>query len=103
MVRPTPQSRGAIARDSHLSNGRTGLAVRVFIPSTAPVAAIAPYVQGANSTWSDGYTTSFTKGAWQTVVFTVPSSVTQPLNRVGVKLFLGGSFNGKVYLDAVGW
>jgi hypothetical protein len=81
----------------------TAISIRVFVPSSAPVTAVAPYVLDANWVWTDGYTTSFTKGTWQTFQVTVPATAVLPLNRIGVKLFQSGSYSGPVYVDAVEW
>jgi hypothetical protein len=81
----------------------TTISIRVFVPSSAPVTAVAPYVLDASWVWTDGNTTSFTKGTWQAFQVTVPANAALPLNRIGVRLTQNGSYNGPVYIDAVEW
>jgi hypothetical protein len=84
-------------------SGGTTITVRAFVPVTAPVVAVSPYVLDGNWTWTDGYTSGITKGSWQTYTVTVPAGAIQPLNRIGVMFYLSSPYNGPVYVDAVGW
>jgi hypothetical protein len=83
--------------------GGTTITARVFVPTNAPVIAVSPYVLDANWVWTDGYTAGVPKGSWQTVTVTVPEGAALPLNRVGVKFHMSGSYAGPLYIDAVGW
>jgi hypothetical protein len=82
--------------------GKT-VSLRVYVPTAAPVIAVAPYVLDGTWAWSDGYSSAITKGSWQSYTVTVPPGAALPLNRIGVMFHMSGSYNGPVYVDAVGW
>jgi hypothetical protein len=84
------------------SGGMT-LTVRAFVPTSAPVIAVSPYVLDANWSWTDGYTGGITKGSWRTYTVAVPPGAALPLNRVGVMFYVDSHYDGPVYVDAVAW
>lgn len=77
--------------------------VRYYIPEGAPIYAVSPYLQDANWSWVDGYTSAITKGSWQTLNVTVPSGAVMPLSRVGIKFYQNASYTGVIYVDGVDW
>jgi hypothetical protein len=78
---------------------------RVFIPSSAPVTAIQPFVADHNWQWSASWTPvgAAQKGSWQTVTVMLAPGATLPVREVGIKLYQSGSYNGPVFVDAVDW
>ena len=43
------------------------------------------------------------KGNWQTFTVNVAPSAGTPVQEVGIKIYLNGSYSGPVYIDAVAW
>jgi hypothetical protein len=43
------------------------------------------------------------KGSWQTFTVNVSESAATPVQEVGIKLYLSGSYSGAVYVDGVEW
>lgn len=76
---------------------------RVYIPSGAPITAVQPYVMDQNWVWSDSWNPNLPRDGWVTLTVTVPSGAALPLNEIGVKFHLNGSYAGPVYLDALEW
>jgi hypothetical protein len=77
----------------------------VYIPSSAPVSAVQPYVADATWQWSDSWNpiTSGMKGSWQTFTVQVSAAAGTPVQEVGLKFYLSGSWAGALYVDEVGW
>jgi hypothetical protein len=43
------------------------------------------------------------KGSWQTFTVDVSPSASTPMQEVGLKFYLSGSYSGALYVDEVGW
>jgi Ca2+-binding RTX toxin-like protein len=83
--------------------GGTLITLYVYVPTSAPIAAVSPYVLDQNWVWTDGYTGTFAKGNWQLFTVTVPIGAALPLQRIGVKFHMNGSYSGPLYIDGVDW
>lgn len=76
---------------------------RVYIPSGAPISSVQPYIMDQNWVWSDSWNPNLPRDGWVTLTVTVPPNATLPLQEIGVKFYLNGSYTGPVYLDAIEW
>jgi hypothetical protein len=81
------------------------LTFHVLIPSSAPVTDVQPYVADAAWQWNQGWypVTAAMKGAWQTFTVDVSETAATPVQEVGIKMYLSGSYAGAVYVDRVEW
>jgi hypothetical protein len=79
------------------------LTYRVYIPSAVPLRAISPYVIDGNGQWRDSWNTNLPRDTWVTLQVTVPTNATVPLQQLGLKVYLNGSYNGPIYVDSIGW
>jgi len=79
------------------------LSYRVYIPSGVPLRAVSPYVIDRNGQWRDSWNTNLPRDTWVTLQVTVPSNATVPLQQLGLKVYLNGTYNGPIYVDSIGW
>jgi len=81
----------------------TTITYHVYLPSWAPNGLqVEPYV--SNNLWQQtfGPATSLLPG-WNVVQWTVPSTVSTPLQAIGIQVNNGPGWSGSVYLDDVAW
>jgi hypothetical protein len=81
----------------------TTVTFHVWIPSGSQITAIEPFLSDYDWAWNSVWYGSFTANAWNTLTLTIPSSVTTPLNQLGLKITTGAAWSGTCYLDSVGW
>ncbi len=79
------------------------VSVRVFIPNGAPVLSVSPYLMDQNWTWTDSWNQSLSHGQWVTLSVTVPANAVLPLNELGLKFYMNGSYQGPIYVDSIDW
>ena len=83
----------------------TTITFHVWIPSSANISAIQPYVQDHNWTWTGNYTVSgnLTANAWNTITLTVPANAVSPMQSLGVQFFTSAGWTGTCYIDSVAY
>ncbi|HEV2437787.1 MAG TPA: cellulase family glycosylhydrolase [Verrucomicrobiae bacterium] len=83
----------------------TTITFHVWIPSSANITAIQPYVQDHNWTWTGNYTVSgnLTANAWNTITLTVPANAVSPMQSLGVQFFTSAGWTGTCYIDSVSY
>ena len=77
----------------------------LFIPASAPLTAVEPYVLETGTYRFTGRrtaTASLNHDAWTTIRVSVPAN-TAAIQRLGVRLEASGRWTGTVYIDSVGW
>jgi hypothetical protein len=83
----------------------TVITYHVWVPSSAPLNDIQPYVMDHNWTWTGTYIAggSVTRNAWNTIQVTVPSNAVLPLNELGCEFNTSATWNGTCYIDSISW
>jgi hypothetical protein len=88
-----------IAADTHIT-------FHVYVPADAPIDWIQPFIQEDVTFSFIGVfrgTGTFTKGGWSNVDVIVPTTVVNPIYKVGVQVHTMGAWTGTIYVDSVNW
>ncbi len=83
----------------------TTITFHVWIPSSANLSAIQPFVQDYNWAWIGNYTVygNLTANAWNTIAVTVPTNAVTPLQILGVQFMTSAGWTNTCYIDSVSW
>ena len=83
----------------------TTISFHVWIPSSANISAIQPFVQDYTWAWTGNYTVygNLTANAWNTITVTVPPTAVTPLQNLGVQFMTSAGWTNTCYIDSISW